>query len=97
MYGQEAINLLYYFTEEEDLVVDPMAGSGVTIDACLIMNRKCRAYDNNPDALDERPDILRNDITRGFPKQVRSKKQDLVVFDPPIIRRRRMNTEHQKP
>jgi DNA-binding MarR family transcriptional regulator len=43
--GQIIMNLLYYYTEQEELVVDPMAGSGTTVDTCLIMNKRCKAYD----------------------------------------------------
>jgi len=32
--GQIIENLLYYFTREDDLVIDPFAGGGTTIDVC---------------------------------------------------------------
>jgi DNA modification methylase len=32
--GQIVENVLYYFTEPFDVVVDPMAGGGTTIDVC---------------------------------------------------------------
>jgi transcriptional regulator with XRE-family HTH domain len=43
--GQIVMNLLYYYTKQGELVVDPMAGSGTTVDTCLIMNKRCKAYD----------------------------------------------------
>ncbi|HEV3162791.1 MAG TPA: DNA methyltransferase, partial [Isosphaeraceae bacterium] len=36
---------LYYFTQPGDLVVDPMAGGGTTLDVCAAMGRRCLAYD----------------------------------------------------
>ena len=33
---------------EKGLVLDPFAGSGTTLEACLIHNRKCLAYEINP-------------------------------------------------
>lgn len=74
--GQIVMNLLYYYTEQGDLVVDPMAGGGSTIDACLVMNRKCRAYDINP----VRKDILKCDIQKGFPEE--AKNAELIFLDP---------------
>jgi len=75
--GQIVMNLLYYYTEQGDLVVDPMAGGGSTIDACLIMGRKCRAYDINP----VRRDIIKHDLRNGFPEKV--KGCDFIFLDPP--------------
>ncbi|GAH45767.1 unnamed protein product, partial [marine sediment metagenome] len=39
--GQLLLQLLYFYTKQGDLVVDPMAGSGTMVDVCLLMNRKC--------------------------------------------------------
>jgi hypothetical protein len=75
--GQIALNLLYYYTEQDDFVVDPMAGGGSTIDACLIMNRRCRAYDINP----TRKDIEKWDISKGFPEKAKGCK--FIFLDPP--------------
>ncbi len=46
--GQIAENILYYFTEPFDVVVDPMAGGGSTIDVCRAMMRRYKTYDINP-------------------------------------------------
>ena len=46
--GQIAENILYYFTEPFDVVVDPMAGGGSTIDVCKAMMRHYKTYDINP-------------------------------------------------
>jgi transcriptional regulator with XRE-family HTH domain len=75
--GQIIMNLLYYYTEQGELVVDPMAGSGTTVDACLIMNRRCRAYDIAP----IRKDIKQWDLSKGLPDEVMN--CDLIILDPP--------------
>ena len=40
-------NLLQRYTKEGDLVVDPMCGSGTTIDVAHELNRKVIGYDLN--------------------------------------------------
>ncbi|KXA96903.1 hypothetical protein AKJ38_02370 [candidate division MSBL1 archaeon SCGC-AAA259I14] len=77
--GQIAVNLLYYYTEQGNLVVDPMAGGGSTVDACLVMGRKCRAYDINPP--DNQVSIQKHDITKGFPTE--ADDADFIFLDPP--------------
>ena len=72
-------NLLYYHTEPFDLVYDPFAGSGTTIDACREMYRQCIVSDLKPDK--SRPEIFEHDITRGLPDGM--PKPDLVFLDPP--------------
>lgn len=78
--GQIAMHVLYYFTGQGDLVVDPMAGGGSTTDACLVMGRKCRAYDIEP--IQERKDIQEQDIREGLDERVKG-KADLIFLDPP--------------
>jgi DNA modification methylase len=72
---QILVNLLYYFTDEGDLVVDPMAGGGTTIDVCRMMNRRCKAYDIQP----IKTEIEKNDILNGIPIN----EADFVFLDPP--------------
>lgn len=84
--GQIPLNVLYLYTKPGQLVVDPMAGGGSTIDACLVMGRKCRAYDVEPnkyiaDPTKARKDIIKNDVTQGLPD--RAKNCDLMFLDPP--------------
>lgn len=43
--GQIVLNLLHYFTEPGDRVVDPFGGSGTTLDVCRHMNRRCLIYE----------------------------------------------------
>lgn len=80
--GQIALNVIYYYTKEGDLVVDPMAGGGSTIDACARLNRRCLAYDIQP--LEEKG-IRGNDVRKdGFPPE--SKGCDLIFLDPPYYK-----------
>jgi len=75
--GEIALNIIYYYTQKGNLIVDPMAGGGSTIDACKFLNRQCLAYDINC----VREDIKYNDITKGFPEE--TKNCDLIFLDPP--------------
>jgi len=72
-------NLLYYHTRPFDLIYDPFAGSGTTIDACREMFRKCIVSDLKPDK--SRPEIFEHDITMGLPDNL--PKPDMVFLDPP--------------
>jgi DNA modification methylase len=67
-YGLDQIveNILYY-TEPFDIVVDPMAGGGTTVDVCKAMFIRYQAYDINP----IREEIKKHDIRQGFPKRRR--------------------------
>jgi hypothetical protein len=79
--AQVMLNLLYYYSKQGDLVVDPMAGGAVTVDCCLVMNRKCRAYDLNP----VRTEIQKNDVLDGIP----DKNVDFIFLDPPYYNQRK--------
>lgn len=43
-----ATHLIFQYTCEGDVVLDPMAGSGTTCLECLLANRECHSYDINP-------------------------------------------------
>lgn len=43
-----ATHLIFQYTSEGDVVLDPMAGSGTTSLECLLANRECHSYDINP-------------------------------------------------
>lgn len=75
--GQIAGNVIYYFTEPGDLVIDPMAGGGSTLDVAEFLKRDCRGFDLHPC----RPDIETWDISRGFP--VSAEGAQLIFMDPP--------------
>lgn len=72
-------NLLNRYTKERDLIVDPMAGSGTTIDVSRELNRRVLGYDINPLAL-KRKDIFKADA-RKIP--IENEKVDFVFVDPP--------------
>jgi DNA modification methylase len=69
-------NLLQRYTKEGDLVVDPMVGSGTTIDVANELKRKVIGYDINV----VRPDVIKND-SRKIPLQDDS--VDFVFIDSP--------------
>lgn len=69
-------NMVKRYTEPGDLVLDPMAGSGTTIDVCREEGRRCMAYDISP----TRPDIVQNDARR-IPLEHES--VDMVFIDSP--------------
>ncbi len=68
--------LLMRYTRENDLVVDPMCGSGTTIDVARDVGRRALGYDLAP----SRPDIFRADA-RKIPLE--DSKADFVFVDPP--------------
>ena len=69
-------NLLQRYTKEVDLVVDPMCGSGTTIDVAKELNRKVIGYDLNI----VRQDIIKND-SRKIP--LPNNSVDFVFIDSP--------------
>jgi adenine-specific DNA-methyltransferase len=69
-------NLLQRYTKKNDLVVDPMCGSGTTIDVARDLGRRALGYDISP----FRPDIFRADA-RKLPLE--NEKADFVFVDPP--------------
>lgn len=75
--GQIPANVIYYFTEPGDLVVDPMAGGGSTLDAAEFLGRESLGLDVFP----RRPDIAQWDISKGFPDE--AKGCQLIFMDPP--------------
>lgn len=83
--GQLALQLLYFFTEQGDLVIDPMAGSGTMVDACLLMKRRCLAFDNNPDSYQRRVDIREGEALETI--QLLKHKPDLIFLDPPYFKK----------
>ncbi len=69
-------NLLQRYTKPKELVIDPMAGSGTTLDVARELGRKALGYDLNP----TRPDIFRVD-SRKLPLE--DGKAAFVFIDPP--------------
>ena len=68
---------LHYYTAPGDLVVDPMAGGGTTLDVCESMGRRYLAYDLNP----TRPEIQSCDVNNGLLDE--TKGCSLIFCDPP--------------
>jgi DNA modification methylase len=68
--------LLQRYTSENDLVVDPMCGSGTTIDVAKELNRRVIGYDLNV----VRPDVIKNDA-RKIP--IDDSCVDFVFIDSP--------------
>jgi len=83
--GQIVLQLLYFFTEPGDLVIDPMAGSGTVVDACLLMSRECLAFDNSPESYDKRGDIREGEALETI--QSLKRKPDLIFLDPPYFKK----------
>lgn len=69
-------NLLQRYTKPGDLVVDPMCGSGTTIDVAKELDRKVIGYDIVP----YRDDIIQNDA-RKIP--LKNNSVDFVFIDSP--------------
>lgn len=58
-------NLIYLYTEPFDIIVDPFAGGGSTIDRCKERSRRYYVSDLTP--IPARQDIRQHDITTGLP------------------------------
>jgi len=70
-------NLLQRYTLPKDLVVDPCAGSGTTLDVARDLDRRALGYDVHP----TRKDVFRVDA-RKLPPELTG-KADFVFIDPP--------------
>jgi transcriptional regulator with XRE-family HTH domain len=79
--AQLVAHTLYYFTRPGDRVLDPMAGGGVVPDVCLLFERKCRAFDQNPHK--DRPEIEPHHWDPDTGDWPLTDKPDLIFFDPP--------------
>ncbi|MBT3388495.1 MAG: ParB/RepB/Spo0J family partition protein, partial [Desulfobacula sp.] len=86
--AQLVAHTLFYFTKENDLVFDPMAGGGVVADTCLVFNRRCWSFDLL-DRIKTRPEIetfLWDHKNLAWPVPS-GKKPDLIFFDPPYFKK----------
>ena len=69
-------NMIMRYTKENDIVLDPMCGSGTTIDVCKEEGRRSIGFDIHP----IRSDIIKND-SRKIPLENNS--IDMVFIDSP--------------
>jgi ParB/RepB/Spo0J family partition protein len=79
--GQLVANVVRLCTEPGDLVIDPFAGSGTTIDVCQAMGREVLAGDLRP----SRADILEREASE-FIRDCPTAR--LVFLDPPYWRQK---------
>lgn len=92
MPGQIIENLVWYYTKPFDVVYDPMAGGGTTIDVCRKMYRRVAGFDINPI---EPKGIEHNDVMDGLPKLRIKDKPMLIILDPPYsIQKQDKYTKH---
>lgn len=75
-------NLLYLYTQPFDIVVDPFAGGGSTIDICKKRLRRYWVSDRKP-IIEREHDIRQHDLTEGSPKLPNWQDVKLVYLDPP--------------
>jgi DNA modification methylase len=68
--------MLQRYTKPGDLVVDPMAGSGTTIDVCEEEGRRVIGYDINP----QHPKVIKNDSRHIL---LEDNSVDMVFIDSP--------------
>lgn len=86
--AQLVAHTLYFLTQPQALVLDPMAGGGVTADVCLALGRRCWSFDKE-DRPDKRPEIehyVWNLSRPEWPLQSKD-KPDLIFFDPPYFKK----------
>jgi len=81
-------NMVWRYTEPGDMVVDPMCGSGTTLDVCKEEGRKAIGYDIAPPPY--RKDIIKND-SRKIP--LPDNYADMVFIDSPYGDNIRYNEE----
>ncbi|MBA7558451.1 hypothetical protein ES708_00054 [subsurface metagenome] len=80
--GQIVENLLHFYTKPFDKVIDPMAGSGTTMDVCKAMYRRCLTFDLKP----MKENIALHNVRDGFPP--RARRCDFIILDPPYYRKK---------
>jgi len=73
-------NLLWLYTEPGQIVFDPFAGGGTTIDVAKSMGRRVWSSDRKPST--PTLPIHEHDITEGWPEDA-PKCPDFILLDPP--------------
>ncbi|MBC8441740.1 MAG: ParB N-terminal domain-containing protein [Deltaproteobacteria bacterium] len=90
--AQMIAHILFYFSNPNDLIFDPMAGGGVTADTSLALGRRCWSLDME-DRADNRPEIepYHWDMTLNNWEDTilaGKEKPDLIIFDPPYFQKK---------
>jgi tRNA1(Val) A37 N6-methylase TrmN6 len=75
-------NLLWFYTDPGQVVVDLFAGSGTTVDVAKAMGRRVWAADIRGNHYSPHLPIRQHDATTGWPDGA-PRKADLVFLDPP--------------
>lgn len=75
-------NLLWFYTQPGDIVVDPFAGSGTTVDVGKAMGRRVWASDIRGNHYSPHLPIHQHDASTGWPDSAPG-KSSLVFLDPP--------------
>lgn len=77
-------NLLYLYTQPFDVVLDPFAGGGSTLDLCKKRLRRYFVSDRKP-IVEREKEIRKHDLTDGLPPLHKQLWKDvrLVYLDPP--------------
>ena len=75
-------NLLWFYTEPGDIVVDLFAGSGTTVDVAKKMGRRVWASDIRGNHYSPHLPIHQHDAGSGWPEDA-PKKANIVFLDPP--------------
>jgi len=90
--AQMIAHILCFFSKPDDLILDPMAGGGVTPDTCLAMGRRCWSFDMD-DRPETRPEIepftwgMSSGQGLSWPVSAKE-KPDLIIFDPPYFNKK---------
>jgi len=77
-------NLLYLYTQPFDIVVDPFAGRGSTIDVCRKRFRRYFVCDPSP-VVERADEIRQHDVTQSMPPLARWSDVRLVYVAPPLL------------
>jgi hypothetical protein len=75
-------NLLWFYTEPGEIVVDLFAGSGTTIDVAKAMGRRVWASDIRGNHYSPHLPIHKHDALTGWPAEA-PRNADIVILDPP--------------
>ena len=73
-------NLIYLHSEPLDIIFDPFAGNGTTVDSCKDFFRRYCCSDRKVKPGREK-DIMEHDIVKGFPNNL--SKPNMIFLDPP--------------